>query len=93
LIERTGIPGEKGIYYRLRDDSFAELLRSRMSLITDFKNTLDKGLSLVPDSDKGRYTRLQEIRDFYDFCERKFPELLEMWSKERNEVNNTKNDK
>jgi DNA-binding transcriptional regulator GbsR (MarR family) len=90
LIERTGIPGQKGIYYKLRDDSFAELLRSKLTIITSFKEIFERGLSLVPDSDKARYARLNELKDFYAFVERKFPALFEMWHKEHEKLNHNK---
>jgi DNA-binding transcriptional regulator GbsR (MarR family) len=82
LIERTGIPGKKGIYFQLRNDSYAELFIRKITFIKAFKATLDKGMSLIADSDKEHYRKLKELRDLYTFFEEKFPTLVEMWKQE-----------
>jgi DNA-binding transcriptional regulator GbsR (MarR family) len=83
LIERTGIPGKKGIYYKLRDDSYAELFLRKVTFIKAFKSTLEKGMGLITAPDKERYNKLKELSDLYTFFEDKFPMLIEMWKKER----------
>ena len=82
LIERTGIPDKKGIYFKLRDDAYSALLKRKMNFIRAFKVTLDKGLNLIPPDDEERRNKLEEIRDLYIFFEERFPTLIEMWKEE-----------
>ena len=82
LIERTGIPDKKGIYFKLREDSYSALLERKMTFIRSLKATMDKGLNLISTDDKERRHKLEEIRDLYLFFEEKFPTLVELWKKE-----------
>jgi DNA-binding transcriptional regulator GbsR (MarR family) len=82
LIERTGIPDKKGIYFKLREDSYSALIERKMTFIRSLKATMDKGLNLISPDDKERRHKLEEIRDLYLFFEEKLPTLIELWKKD-----------
>ena len=86
LVERTGIPGNRGTYYRIRPGSLTALLRKRMSFLGDMRELAGRGLTLVKDEDTQQHQRLQEIYNLYAFLEQQMPILFERWNQEHNEA-------
>ena len=84
LMERTGIPGNKGTYYRIRPGSWIALLRNRMGFLGAMRELAGRGLTLVKDEDAQQHQRLQEIYDLYAFLEQQMPILFERWKQEHN---------
>jgi DNA-binding transcriptional regulator GbsR (MarR family) len=79
LVERTGIPGKKGTYYRIKPGSWIELLRNRMGFLRAMRELAARGLALMKDEDAQQCQRLQEIYDLYAFLENEIPVLFERW--------------
>lgn len=79
LVEKVGVTGERKTHYRLKPGATADLLRGSLSQITDFRQAIQHGLTLVRDRSSQAGQRLQELHDFYDFFEREFPLLIDRW--------------
>lgn len=86
LVERTGIPGNREMYYRIRPGSWTELLRNRMGFLKAMRELAGRGLALMEDEDIQQRQRLQEIHDLYNFLEKEIPMLFERWKQEHNEA-------
>ncbi len=83
LVERTGIPGKKGTYYRIKQGSWTEHLRKSLGFLGAMRELAGHGLELMAYDDTQQRQRLQEIYDLYAFLEKEVPILLERWKKER----------
>jgi len=83
MLERVALPGHRHDYFRIKYGNWAPLIKGRMSWITAFRETLDRGLELAKDKDASIQQPLQELRDLYAFIEREIPALYERWERER----------
>lgn len=82
LIERVGKPGERRDYFRNKPGAWHELTRREMAQIGVFREMAERGLSMLEA--EGRDTPevrlgLEEMRDFYAYCERELPGIFERW--------------
>lgn len=85
VVERMGIPGKRGNYYRIKPGSWSELMRARMSHVTALRKLAERGLALMAEKNPGQCQRLQELRDLYAFLEKEIPALLDRHDRERNQ--------
>lgn len=85
LVERTGVPGSRETYYRIRPGSWTELLRNRMGFVRAMRELASRGLTLMEDEDAQQRQRLQEIHDLYAFLENEVPMLFERWKEEHDQ--------
>ena len=79
LVERTGIPGHRGTYYRIKPGSWIELIRNRMGFLRAMRELAARGLIVMEDEDIQQRHRLQEFYDLYAFLEKEIPVLFERW--------------
>lgn len=83
LVERMGLPGKRGTYYRIKPGSWSELMRTRMSHLTAIRELAEQGLNLIASDEPESRRRLQELRDFHAFLEQEIPALLDRYDQER----------
>ncbi|HIK15907.1 MAG TPA: MarR family transcriptional regulator [Leptolyngbyaceae cyanobacterium M33_DOE_097] len=83
LIERFSLPGQRRDYFRIKPDSWSEMMRQRIVQNTAFREIAERGLKLLQDTPAHLHQRLEEMRDIHAFCERELPVLLERWEQER----------
>jgi DNA-binding transcriptional regulator GbsR (MarR family) len=83
VVERLGLPGKRGIYYRVKPGSWSELMRVRMAHMTAIRKLADRGLDLVAGKDPKISQRLRELRNLYAFLEKEIPALLDRYDRER----------
>jgi DNA-binding transcriptional regulator GbsR (MarR family) len=83
LIEQIGLPGQRNRLYRVKSGAFSELLKVRMSLITEVREMAERGLKLLKGEPLQARRRLQECRDFYAFFEKELPALVRKWEKQK----------
>jgi len=83
VVERMGLPGKRGTYYRIKPGSWSELMRVRMTHLTAFRELGERGLALMAGKDPKIRQRLQELRDLYAFLEQEIPVLLARYDQER----------
>ena len=83
LVERMGLPGKRGTYYRIKPGSWSELMRTQISYMSALRELAERGLGLIHGNDPKFSQRLQEMRDFYAFLEQEIPALLDRYDQER----------
>jgi len=82
LIERMGLPGKRGIYYRVKPGAWSEHLRARLSHLGAVRELAERGLELLKRRNPKSRQRLKELRDFHAFLEREIPALLDHYDRE-----------
>ena len=83
LIERMGLPGRRGIYYRVKPGAWSEHAKARLSHLSSVRELAERGLDLLASKDRESRQRLKELRDFHAFLEKEIPVLLERYDRER----------
>jgi DNA-binding transcriptional regulator GbsR (MarR family) len=83
LIERIGIPGDRRDYFRMKPDVWAQLLRARLSQITDLHQLAEEGLELLEAEPPELRQRIQDMHNLYSYVETELPVLIERWERER----------
>jgi DNA-binding transcriptional regulator GbsR (MarR family) len=83
LIERTGIPGDRRDYFRMKPDVWAQLLQARMSQVTDLHQLAEEGLELLEAEPPELRQRIQDMHDLYSYVETELPILIERWEQKR----------
>jgi hypothetical protein len=83
VVERVGLPGKRGIYYRIKSGSWSELMRARMGHMTAIRKLADRGLDLIAGKNPKISQRLRELRNLYAFLEKEIPALLDRYDRER----------
>jgi DNA-binding transcriptional regulator GbsR (MarR family) len=83
LIERIGFPGDRRDYFRMKPDVWAQLLRARLSQVTDLHQLAEEGLELLEGEPPALRQRIQDMHDLYSYVETELPVLIERWEQER----------
>lgn len=82
LIDRVGVPGERGHFFEVRPESFTEA-HDQIGTFKLFSGLMDKGLAILGEERSPRAERLRVTRDLYRFLEREFPSAVErFWAEE-----------
>ena len=83
LIERVGFPGDRRDYFRMKPDVWAQLLRARLSQVTDLHQLAEDGLELLESEPEELRQRIQDMHDLYSYVETELPLLIERWEQKR----------
>lgn len=83
LIARVSLPGDRRDYFRIRDDGWAERLRAGMTMVTTFRQLVERGLLLVGDDTPHRRDRLDGVLHLYAWIEREWPAFFDRYERER----------
>lgn len=83
LIERIRLPGQRRDYFRVKPNSWTQLMHQRMAHVTAFRQLAERGLHLMADTPPQLQERLEEMRDIHAFCEQELPLMLERWEQRR----------
>ncbi len=83
LIERVPVPNERSTFFRIDSGGWVQVMRGRMGFLALMREIADRGLAIVQHDGPGRGDRLRDFRDFYAFCEDRFPALFEEWERSR----------
>ena len=83
LVEKIGIPGERSLFYRIRRESWAELMKAKIGAMIEMRKLAERGLAIIPLENEELRTRLTEMRDFYKFFELALPAIIERYEIER----------
>ena len=79
FIERVSKPGERRDYFRNKPNAWVEMTRQGLAEARQFRQLAEQGLELLESDDPEVRLGLEEMRDFYIFIEREFPEVFERW--------------
>ena len=82
IIERVPVPGQRGTFWRLRENVWSGLMRRRIHFLTLMRDTAKQGLEVLADAPPERRRRLDEFHAFYAFMEQQIPKLIDDWDKE-----------
>ncbi|HEV3227043.1 MAG TPA: hypothetical protein VGZ52_09415 [Acidimicrobiales bacterium] len=66
MVERARRPGERRLYYRVRDDAWEQVLRQRIEATSHLRSIADTVLARAP----GDQHRLRDMRSFYASMEK-----------------------
>jgi DNA-binding transcriptional regulator GbsR (MarR family) len=82
-VERIGIPGTRGGFYRIRSDGLLRLLETERQMFAEIRQMSERGLNTLKNEPPKVRARLMEGRDLFAFVEREYPLLIEKWKKQR----------
>ncbi|MBO0821173.1 MAG: MarR family transcriptional regulator [Nocardiopsaceae bacterium] len=78
LLLRERIPGSRREFYRLPDDIWQRVMRSRTQVLSHWTALLKEGVDLVgPDTRAGR--RMSDHADFFSFLSTEIPAVYARW--------------
>ncbi|MBK8904642.1 MAG: MarR family transcriptional regulator [Anaerolineaceae bacterium] len=86
LVSKVSFPGERKDFYRISEDAWIQAWTAKNNQTTAMRLLAERGLALLPDDQSGRRSRLETMRDLYEFLEAELPKLTERWLKERAEL-------
>jgi DNA-binding transcriptional regulator GbsR (MarR family) len=81
LVERTRKPGERAVYWRMKEGVWSDLMRQRVESLRTMVETADEGLELFEDQPETFTRRLRGMRNIYKFFYDEFPLLLDHWDR------------
>ena len=85
FVERHVIPGSRHDHFRLPQDAIKKIIRHGLEQeIKMFRSLADRGLELTKSIPVKRKTWLKEMQSRYTYLEKAFPNLLEIYDRERN---------
>lgn len=79
LIERTSVPGERKVRYRIRPDAWTKTWDEHIEQARSFLSIADKGLALLEGLDAERRERLEGMREYTNFYVEQLPILIAKW--------------
>lgn len=82
MVEKIGIPGKRDTYYKIRSESWAELMRNHLAHLSNMRRLAERGLEIIADKSPESRQRLEALRDFHAFLEREIPSLLDRYEQE-----------
>ncbi|MFD0775678.1 GbsR/MarR family transcriptional regulator [Streptomonospora algeriensis] len=82
LVERVPAAGSRRDHYRMRDDAWARLFSRQNEVLEAMVRMGRRGVEVTAEDGCAR-SRLEEMRDFYEFMLGEFPALIERWHRHR----------
>lgn len=82
FIERTSLPGDRRIYYRIRSGVWSHLLRERLKSVGVMRALADRAAALVQHRSPAQRARAEDMAAFYVWWERELPALFDRWEQQ-----------
>lgn len=79
LIERTSLPGERKVRYRIRPDAWSRTWEEHLEQSRSFLAIAEKGLAILEGADTERRGRLEGMREYSRFYVEELPILIAKW--------------
>lgn len=83
LIERVGVPGARGDYFRLISQGWGELLRLHIHKMAKVRHVTEQGLALADTRGESVRERMKAMHDFFLFAEQELPILVARWEEDQ----------
>jgi DNA-binding transcriptional regulator GbsR (MarR family) len=83
VIERTGVPGERQDYFRMRPHPYARMLQGYVERMRRARELVDETQAALPQELGGAHDRLEELDAFYDMLIESFESVVEKWEARR----------
>lgn len=84
LIEKVRRPGERQIYFKLKEGSLVEFMEKQLQLTLDLESITSRGLELVKEMKDTDPNRLQKANDFHQFMAKQSKNILQKYKEENN---------
>jgi len=82
-VERVGVPGKRGGFYRIKTGSFVKLLHTEAGMFSEIRSLAERGLEALENEPPEVRERLIEGRDLFAFIEKEYPLLIDKWLQQR----------
>lgn len=82
-IEKVRVPGQRKIFFKLKEGALVEVMEKQMKLIHDLKVISDRGLQLMEEQGRTDRQRLRDMNAFYTIMSEKLPSIIEKFKEER----------
>jgi len=82
-VERIGMPGTRGGFYRIQAGAFVCLLRTEMQMFSEIRQLSERGLDVLKNEPPKARARLMEGRDLFTFVEKEYPLLIDKWQQQK----------
>jgi len=82
-VERVGVPGKRGGFYRIKTGSFVKLLHTEAGMFSEIRSLAERGLEALENELPEVRERLIEGRDLFAFIEKEYPLLIDKWLQQR----------
>jgi hypothetical protein len=79
FIERTSLPGDRRVHYRIRAGVWSHLLRERLKSVGAMRALADRAAALVQHRPPAQRARADDMAAFYAWWERELPALFDRW--------------
>jgi hypothetical protein len=83
LVERFAVAGQRRDRYRLPDDAWYTASIAKHPLYRRFADLATDGVLAAGGTATAAGARLAEMHDFFEYCDRAVPGLVEAWHAER----------
>jgi DNA-binding transcriptional regulator GbsR (MarR family) len=79
LVERTGVPGDRRAWFRIRPDAWSGLVEAQQQQVATLTRIARRGVALLGDEPEERGDRVAALADLAEFWQEQYPALLEAW--------------
>jgi DNA-binding transcriptional regulator GbsR (MarR family) len=79
LVERTGVPGDRRAYHRIRPDAWSGLVDAQQQQVAALTRVARRGLELLDDRPEERRARVAALADLAEFWQEQYPTLIAAW--------------
>lgn len=83
ILERTGLPGDRHVYYRLADDPYGQMLSTTLRRKRQMKRVVEEALKELPGEAEGARTRLATMLRFHRIVIHNLESVIEEWRADR----------
>jgi DNA-binding transcriptional regulator GbsR (MarR family) len=84
-VERYKLPGVRRLYYRLRPGFWLREAEDKARLAVQWRDLMERGLTLMAEEHPDRRNRVQEARDMYAFLADEYARIKDVWLARRAE--------
>lgn len=79
VIERTGVPGQRQDYFRMRPHPYGRMLQGYVERMRQARELVDETQAALPPQYGGARDRLDELDAFYEMLIESFENVVEKW--------------
>lgn len=82
LIEKVRLPGERQLYFRVKESAWVNMLEKKIESIHALTALSDRGLNILEEEPNTDKSRLKEMKRFHEFAMENIPKLIEKYKEE-----------
>lgn len=81
MVERISIPGQRRIHYRVPDNAWETMTRSRLREFDDFVGATELGLKVMAGKPAASRRRIEALSEWTTWWRARYLQLIEEWEK------------